>query len=83
MAGDILDYADFFLPDDRLPYDDKAFDKHIRKPPEAEACCGSSRSVVAATEPFDAATLEQLGAGVRRGRGNQGRAGQSRRCAWP
>ena len=33
VAGDILDYADFFLPDDRLPYDEKAFEKHIRKAP--------------------------------------------------
>ena len=35
VAGDILDYADFFTPDDQLPYDEKAFDKRIRKPPEA------------------------------------------------
>ena len=27
IAGDILDYAGFFLPDDRLPYDEQAFEK--------------------------------------------------------
>lgn len=59
VAGDILDYADFFLPDDRLPYDDKAFDKHVKKTP---AVLGKLRAVVAATEPFDAATLkDQVG----------------------
>ncbi len=56
VAGDILDYADFFLPDDRLPYDDKAFDKHVRKVPEL---LRKARGVVAATEPFDAATLQR------------------------
>jgi glutamyl-tRNA synthetase len=34
VAGDILNFDDFFLPDDRLPYDDKAFDKHVRKAPD-------------------------------------------------
>ena len=31
VAGDILAFADFFLPDDQLAYDEKAFDKHLRK----------------------------------------------------
>ena len=55
VAGDVLDYAYFFLPDDRLPYDDKAFDKHIRKAPEL---LRKARAVLAAAEPFDAATLK-------------------------
>jgi glutamyl-tRNA synthetase len=59
VAGDILDYADFFLSDDRLPYDDRAFDKHVRKPP-APDLLRSLRGIVAAAEPFDAATLKQL-----------------------
>src|SRR5262249_32068633 len=33
VAGDILNYPEFFLADDKLSYEDKAFDKHIRKPP--------------------------------------------------
>jgi glutamyl-tRNA synthetase len=35
VAGDILDYADFFTPDDQLTYDEAAFDKRLRKPAEA------------------------------------------------
>ena len=33
VAGDILEYAYFFVPDDQLSCDEKAFDKHLRKPP--------------------------------------------------
>ena len=55
VAGDILNYADFFLPDDRLPYDEKAFDKHVRKAPDL---LRKARAVLAATEPFDAAMLK-------------------------
>jgi glutamyl-tRNA synthetase len=57
VAGDILNYAEFFLPDDRLTYDDKAFDKHIRKPPAPELLA-KLRGLLAETEPFDAATLK-------------------------
>lgn len=58
VAGDILSYADFFLPDDQLPYDDKAFDKHIRKPP-ATALLPKLRAVVSSVDPFDATALKQ------------------------
>jgi glutamyl-tRNA synthetase len=57
VAGDVLNYADFFLPDERLPYDEKAFDKYIRKPPGPDLL-RKARSVLAAAEPFDAATLK-------------------------
>jgi glutamyl-tRNA synthetase len=57
VAGDILDYADFFLPNDRVPYDVKAFDKHIRKPPAPELL-RKLRGVLADTQPFNAATLK-------------------------
>ena len=60
VAGDILDYADFFLPDDRLPYDEKAFDKRIRKPPEAAGLLRMFRDRLAAADPFDAQTLDRL-----------------------
>src|SRR5262249_13905567 len=36
-AGDILDYRDLFVADADLEYDDKAFDKRLRKPPGAKA----------------------------------------------
>ena len=34
VAGDILDYASFFVADDQFAYDEQAFEKRIRKPPE-------------------------------------------------
>ncbi len=58
VAGDILDYADFFLPDDQLPYDDKAFEKYVRKPP-APDLLRRLRGLVASAEPFDAERLKR------------------------
>jgi glutamyl-tRNA synthetase len=57
VAGDILDYDFFFLPDDRVAYDEKAVEKHLRKPP-APTLLPKLRTVVASAEPFDAATLK-------------------------
>ena len=59
VAGDILDYADFFVPGDRLGYDTKALDKEFGKPGAAELL-GRLRGRLAAAEPFDAVTLERL-----------------------
>jgi glutamyl-tRNA synthetase len=59
VAGDILDYEVFFLPDDRLPYDESAFDKRLRKPPEASRLLREFKEQLATTEPFDADTLNQ------------------------
>jgi glutamyl-tRNA synthetase len=58
VAGDILDYDFFFIADDQLAYDEKALDKHLRKPP-APTLLPKLRELLAATEPFDAATLKQ------------------------
>jgi glutamyl-tRNA synthetase len=58
VAGDVLGYSDFFTPDDRLPYDEKAFNKHVRKPPGSDLL-HRLRELVAGTEPFDAATLKR------------------------
>lgn len=60
LAGDVLDYGDFFLPDDQLPYDEKAFDKRLRKPPEAVELLTKLKTQLAAADPFDAASLEKL-----------------------
>jgi glutamyl-tRNA synthetase len=57
VAGDILDSADFFLADDQLPYDDKAFDKFIAKPP-SPTLLRKIRDLVANAPTFDAATLK-------------------------
>lgn len=59
-AGDILDYNDFFLPDDQLAYDEKAFDKHVRKPAEAVKLLGRFKEKLVAASAFDAASLEKL-----------------------
>ncbi len=60
VAGDVLDFADFFVPDDKLPYDEKAFDKRIRKPPEAVALLTKFRERLESATAFDATSLERL-----------------------
>jgi glutamyl-tRNA synthetase len=58
--GDILDYADFFLPDEQLHYDEAAFEKRLRKPAEAPGLLKKFRAELAAVEPFDAEHLDRL-----------------------
>jgi glutamyl-tRNA synthetase len=58
VAGDVLDSADFFLPDEQLPYDEKAVEKHLRKEP-GSAWIGELREIVATTEPFDVPALKE------------------------
>ncbi len=58
VAGDVLDYADFFTPDDELAYDPKAFDKRLARPPEAAALLAGFRDRLAVAASFDAAALE-------------------------
>jgi glutamyl-tRNA synthetase len=60
VAGDILDYDDFFIADDQLPYDADAFEKRIRKPEKARELLQLFRAELAAAEPFTAERLEQL-----------------------
>lgn len=60
IAGDILDYADFFTPDERLAYDDKAFDKRLRKPAEAADLLASFRERLSTLAAFEASELERL-----------------------
>lgn len=59
VAGDILDYAGFFLSDEQFPYDEPAFEKRIRKPPEAAGLLAKFKVELAQVEPFTAATLEK------------------------
>jgi glutamyl-tRNA synthetase len=59
VAGDILDYADFVVADDQVTYDEPAFDKRIRKPPEAAGLLRKFRDQLATTDPFDAPTIEK------------------------
>ncbi|HWG43293.1 MAG TPA: glutamate--tRNA ligase [Gemmataceae bacterium] len=58
VAGDILDYAAFFVADEQLVYDQKAFNQHVRKP-EANALLRKARERLAAVT-FEAKALETL-----------------------
>src|SRR5262249_9169200 len=54
VAGDVLDYAAFFQSDEDMPYDDKAFDKRIKKPQEAATLLARFKERLAAAQAFDA-----------------------------
>jgi glutamyl-tRNA synthetase len=58
-AGDILDYAYFFIADDALVYDEKAVAKSLQKPGAVELLA-KYRGQLAAAGPFDAQPLEQM-----------------------
>ena len=60
VAGDILDFVDFFLPDDAFPYDESAKAKRITEPPEAIPLLREFRDELAKQEDFSHAALEQL-----------------------
>ena len=59
VAGDILQFADFFQDDDQLVYDEQAVEKHLRQDGAIELLA-KFRDRLATAEPFDAATLEAL-----------------------
>jgi glutamyl-tRNA synthetase len=59
VAGDILDYADFFVPDDKLTFDEKAFAKEFSRP-DAAGLLEKLAGQLVELEPFDAAGLEAL-----------------------
>ncbi len=58
-AGDVLDYRDFFVTDDALEFDEKAFDKRIRKPEEATGLLRDLRERLATTPDFSHTALEE------------------------
>jgi len=59
VAGDILNYTDFFVADGQLPYDEHAFEKVMRKGRAVELL-SRFRERLAAAESFDALSLERL-----------------------
>ena len=59
VAGDILDYADFFLSDNELAFDEKAFAKELGRAGAAELL-RKLATQLAGQETFDAASLEAL-----------------------
>lgn len=59
VAGDILDYSEFFVADDALPYEEKDFAKRIRTATAPELLT-KFRAALAGVEPFEPAALETL-----------------------
>ena len=60
VAGDILDFDDFFTADDALVFDEKALEKRLRKPADAVDLLKGFRERLATAETFDAPALEDL-----------------------
>ncbi len=60
VAGDVLDFDDFFVADDALKTDDAAFDKRVRKPAAARELLSKYRETLTQAEPFSADRLEAL-----------------------
>lgn len=59
IAGDILDFEDFFTPDDALVYDQAAFDKRLTQDATAVELLRKFRDQLAGLEVFDAQTTEE------------------------
>jgi glutamyl-tRNA synthetase len=59
IAGDILDFDEFFTPDESLEYDAAVLEKRIRNNPESRQILREFRDALAGQEAFDAASLEK------------------------
>ena len=59
-AGDILDFVDFFLPDDAFPYDESAKAKRITEQPTVIPLLRSFREELANQDDYSHQALEQL-----------------------
>ena len=59
VAGDILEYAYFFVADEHMRYDEPAFEQRLRTPPEATSILRQAQESLQTVEPFNTATLEQ------------------------
>jgi glutamyl-tRNA synthetase len=60
VAGDVLDYRDFFVADEQLSYDEAAFEKQLRKPAGAAGLLRKFRDRLAAAPAFDVRSMEAL-----------------------
>jgi glutamyl-tRNA synthetase len=60
VAGDILDFVDFFLSDEEFPYDESARAKRLTDPPEAIPLLREFRDELAKQNDFTHSALEQL-----------------------
>ncbi|MCL2349401.1 MAG: glutamate--tRNA ligase [Planctomycetaceae bacterium] len=60
LAGDILDFDEFFVADDQLQYDEAAFEKRLTNDSVAVQLLGEFRERLAVQEPFTAESLDRL-----------------------
>lgn len=58
LFSDILEYPEYFTADDAFAYDEKDFDKRVRKAPDSIGHLAAFRDILARVEPFDAPTLD-------------------------
>lgn len=56
--GDILDYPEFFVADEALEFEPKAFEKRLAKPDDAAPLLARFRDKLVAVEPFTAEATE-------------------------
>jgi len=59
IAGDILDYDDFFVDDASLVYDEKSFNKRLRNAEGAQELLREFQQCLAAVEPFEPEEIER------------------------
>ncbi len=59
MAGDVLDYADFYTADETLEYDAAALEKRIAKPQAARELLAAFSAGLDGVEPFETPGLEK------------------------
>lgn len=60
VAGDILDFDDFFIADDKFTFDESALDKRLRKPANARDLLTKYRDQLANAVEFTPESLDQL-----------------------
>src|SRR5262245_23176530 len=60
IAGDVVDYAYFFAPDERLDFDVKAVEKHLGKPAGATQWLKALTEKFSTLSPFDAPSIEKV-----------------------
>src|SRR5207249_1374976 len=53
VFSDILDFREFFVADDAMPFDEKAFGQRIRDAAEAPGLLRALREDLATVEPFE------------------------------
>ena len=58
IAGDVLQFADFFEADDALAYEDKAFQKRLVKPEGAGHLLAEYKKILATTDDYSATNME-------------------------